>query len=176
MTDFETLNSPILISRKIRVTEKFFNLHTVYFQGYIGDESGTRNLLYKEWASFTMLFKFQPLDAVRDYFGVKVALYFAWLGFYTNLLIIPSIVGLLCFIYGIFHMRNHIPSDEICSSEEEMCPACDFFCDYWKLKETCLHSKILSMFDNGSTVVFAVFMSIWGKSSTVHYAPETFKM
>ena len=27
-------------------------------------------------------------------------------------------------------MRNHIPSDEICSSEEEMCPACDFFCDY----------------------------------------------
>ena len=66
-------------------------------------------------------------------------------------------------------MRNHIPSDEICSSEEEMCPACDFFCDYWKLKETCLHSKILSMFDNGSTVVFAVFMSIWGKSSTLRF-------
>ena len=104
------------------------------------------------------------LDAVRDYFGVKVALYFAWLGFYTNLLIIPSIVGLLCFLYGITTMNTHIPSQEICTSDEsiKMCPACDYFCDYWELKETCLHSKILSLFDNGSTVFFAVFMSFWG--------------
>ena len=32
-------------------------------------------------------------DAVRDYFGVKIGLYFAWLGFYTFMLIPPSIVG-----------------------------------------------------------------------------------
>ena len=31
------------------------------------------------------MFKFQPIDAVRDYYGVKVALYFAWLGFYTSM-------------------------------------------------------------------------------------------
>jgi hypothetical protein len=33
------------------------------------------------------------LDAIRDYFGVKIGLYFAWLGFYTFMLILPSIVG-----------------------------------------------------------------------------------
>ena len=143
-----------------------------HFQGYIGDGIGLRHKLYQEWASFTKVLKFQPLDSVRDYFGVKVALYFAWLGFYTNLLIVPSIVGLFCFIYGISYMNTHIPSQEICSSNDSMCPLCDvekgeqnsnYMCKYWKLKETCLHSQILSLFDNGSTVFFAVFMSIWGE-------------
>ena len=41
--------------------------------------------LFTEWASFRKTFKFQPIDAVRDYYGVKVALYFAWLGFYTSM-------------------------------------------------------------------------------------------
>lgn len=109
------------------------------------------------------MFKFQPLDAVRDYFGVKVALYFAWLGFYTNMLIFPAIVGLLCFVYGLINYGDYAPSIEICESGHStfMCPVCDHFCDYWKLNETCLHSKILNLFDNGSTVFFAVFTSIW---------------
>jgi anoctamin-1 len=68
-----------------------------------------RGTLIKEWASFRKLFKFQPLDAVRDYFGVKVALYFAWLGFYTNLLIFPSIVGIFTFTYGLIGWGTNIP-------------------------------------------------------------------
>jgi hypothetical protein len=68
-----------------------------------------RQRLYSEWASFTKMLKFQPLDAVRDYYGVKIGLYFAWLGFYTNLLILPSIVGVLVFLYGIISMGNDVP-------------------------------------------------------------------
>lgn len=118
-----------------------------------------RDALFCEWAAFRKLLNFQPLDAVRDYFGVKVALYFAWLGFYTNMLVVPSIVGVICFLYGFIY--SYPPSAEICNSDELMCPACDHFCNYWELKETCLHSKILSLFDNGATVFFAVFMSFW---------------
>jgi hypothetical protein len=40
----------------------------------------------------------QPLDDIKDYFGEKVGLYFAWLGHYTTWLIFPSIVGVLLFI------------------------------------------------------------------------------
>ena len=29
------------------------------------------------------------------------------------------------------------------------------------LKETCLHSKIMYLFDNDTTVIFAIFMSFW---------------
>ena len=57
---------------------------------------------------------------------MKVALYFAWLGFYTNLLIVPSCVGVICFIYGLLSLSSHIPSQEICKNETTtMCPACD---------------------------------------------------
>ena len=48
------------------------------------------------------------MDAIRDYYGVKIALYFAWLGFYTNLLIVPSLVGLCTVLYGYFTLDNDI--------------------------------------------------------------------
>ena len=55
---------------------------------------------------------------MRDYYGVKIALYFAWLGFYTNLLIPPSIVGALVFVYGLASRTQDIPRSEIGSLED----------------------------------------------------------
>ena len=37
----------------------------------------------------------QPLDQVRGYFGSHLAWYFAWMGFYTDALSVPSVVGLV---------------------------------------------------------------------------------
>ncbi|CAG9798588.1 unnamed protein product [Chironomus riparius] len=37
----------------------------------------------------------QPLDDIASYFGVKVALYFAWLGHYTCALCVPACLGAL---------------------------------------------------------------------------------
>ena len=54
-------------------------------QGTLKTPGRMRYNLFTEWASFRKTFKFQPIDAVRDYYGVKVALYFAWLGFYTSM-------------------------------------------------------------------------------------------
>ena len=45
----------------------------------------------------------------RKYFGEKIALYFAWLGIYTTMLIPASIFGILAFIYGLATMPNSIP-------------------------------------------------------------------
>ncbi|KAM3185136.1 hypothetical protein ACTXT7_006979 [Hymenolepis weldensis] len=41
----------------------------------------------------------QPLDAVAEYFGVKIALYFAWLGHYTTSLLAPAIFGLFAWFF-----------------------------------------------------------------------------
>jgi len=34
-------------------------------------------------------------DDICDYFGVKIAMYFAYLGHYTGLLTIPSVLGII---------------------------------------------------------------------------------
>lgn len=38
------------------------------------------------------------LDDICDYFGVKISMYFAWLGFYTNSMLYPAVIGFLLWI------------------------------------------------------------------------------
>ncbi|KAF0030986.1 hypothetical protein F2P81_017717 [Scophthalmus maximus] len=39
-----------------------------------------RQILYAYWAKWSCWTRYQPLDHIREYFGEKIALYFAWLG------------------------------------------------------------------------------------------------
>ncbi|XP_011343557.1 anoctamin-4 isoform X2 [Ooceraea biroi] len=126
-----------------------------------------RHLLYLIWARPSQFYKKQPLWLIRRYFGEKVALYFAWLGFYTKSLYPPAVVGLLCFIYGLGSMdgEDNVPSKEICDPDLAgnitLCPLCDKACTYQKLGDSCLFSKLTYLFDNPATVFFAIFMSFW---------------
>lgn len=61
-------------------------------------------------------------------------------------------------------MSSNQLAREACDPSAEnviMCPQCDKTCDYWRLSETCLVSKITSLFDNPATLAFAIFMSFW---------------
>ncbi|XP_054714021.1 anoctamin-8-like [Uloborus diversus] len=58
------------------------------------------NKLKRTWMQAFL--KHQPLNDICDYFGVKIAIYFAWLGHYTKALTVPAFFGLfmwLCY-YG----------------------------------------------------------------------------
>ncbi|XP_036672677.3 anoctamin-1 isoform X1 [Drosophila suzukii] len=127
-------------------------------------ETGTmRALLYKHWASVPKWYRYQPLDDIKEYFGVKIGLYFAWLGYYTYMLLLASIVGVICFLYSWFSLKNYVPVKDICQNANTnitMCPLCDW-CNFWDLKETCNYAKVTYLIDNPSTVFFAVFMSFW---------------
>lgn len=128
-----------------------------------------RHLLSYEWASISKWYRYQPVDYIKDYFGVKIGLYFAWLGYYTYMLMLASIFGICCFLYSFFTMDQDKPSQDICSGDLDikMCPLCDW-CGYWDLKRTCFHVRVTYLFNNWTTVIFAVFMSFWGKlTSTV---------
>ncbi|XP_054997772.1 anoctamin-5 isoform X4 [Sorex araneus] len=124
-----------------------------------------RYLLCKNWAQFTNFYKEQPLNLIKDYYGEKVGIYFVFLGYYTKMLIFAAIVGFLFFVYGLFSVNQNATSNEICDPDIGgqiiMCPLCDFLCEYWRLNSTCLSSKLSHLFDNESTVFFAMFMSIW---------------
>jgi anoctamin-7 len=39
-----------------------------------------RQVLFEYWARWGKWYKYQPLDHIREYFGEKIAIYFAWLG------------------------------------------------------------------------------------------------
>lgn len=87
--------------------------------------------MYRQWGTASAWCRQQPLPLVRDYFGDKVGLYFAWLGFYTNSLVAPALVGFLCFFYGVFSIDSpeNIVSHEICNASLAanlmMCPVCN---------------------------------------------------
>ncbi len=44
----------------------------------------------------------------RTYYGEKIGLYFAWLGFYTWMLVPASVVGLGVFIYSVATINDNI--------------------------------------------------------------------
>lgn len=127
-----------------------------------------RRLLYLEWAQFKKWYKTQPLHVIRRYFGDKMAMYFAWLGFYTQMLIPASLFGIFTFTCGVFIMFSDFnqPSEEICSNTSDtssiiMCPLCDRLCDFWKLGDSCANAYITFLFDNPATVFFSIAMSFW---------------
>uniref|UniRef100_A0A0L8I572 Anoctamin n=1 Tax=Octopus bimaculoides TaxID=37653 RepID=A0A0L8I572_OCTBM len=132
---------------------------------YATGPRNARHLLYEMWARPKMWYKQQPLDAIRSYFGEKIGIYFAWLAFYTQMLIPAGIVGVVVFIYGLATMMDDIPSLDICSFDKSgnltMCPLCDELCRYWKLETVCYYARTSYLIDNPSTVFFAAFMSVW---------------
>lgn len=146
----------------------------------------------------------------RKYFGEQIGFYFAWLGVYTQLLIPPSVLGIIVFLYGIFTVDTNVPryacafswkcikslwkwqyiihihvamllllffSQETCDDHLNitMCPLCDGVCDYWRLSTVCSLARASYLFDNGATVLFAIFMSLWGKWGILMHSDKWLK-
>ncbi|XP_059959621.1 anoctamin-9 [Mesoplodon densirostris] len=118
--------------------------------------------LKKKWARWRNMFQTQPIGDIRNYFGEKVALYFAWLGWYTYMLVPAAVVGLIIFLSGFAHFEASQISREICEAHDVyMCPRGDHNPRYQRLSETCAFAKLTHLFDNEGTVLFAMFMALW---------------
>ncbi|KAK3099640.1 hypothetical protein FSP39_007371 [Pinctada imbricata] len=98
-------------------------------------EDDPRLQLDKTWTKY---FMFQPLWRIRNYFGEKVAMYFAWSGHLIQSLFLPMVAGFAIFIYGL------VKRIEFCIF-------------YFSLLDT-----IRQSFDNDVTPFFAMAICIWG--------------
>ena len=114
----------------------------------------------------------------------QIGLYFAWLGFYNQLLIMPAVFGFLVFLYGALTVMNwdinyaglvmdksslfylFCFSGEVCNKTSEIAkrPICPEFPEYGPIRpmhESCHLYNVAYLFDNDLTVIFALFMSLW---------------
>ncbi|NXM48829.1 ANO9 protein, partial [Gymnorhina tibicen] len=138
---------------KKKVFEAAFPLH---------NEEDIREILKDKCARWRAIFKKQPIKEIRRYFGEKVALYFAWLGWYTYLLVFAALAGLVTVVAGTTVFSSSQVSKEICDANTTfMCPLCDQNCSFWVLSDTCTYAKVTHMIDNEATVAFAMFMAVW---------------
>uniref|UniRef100_A0A8C3SPD3 Anoctamin n=1 Tax=Chelydra serpentina TaxID=8475 RepID=A0A8C3SPD3_CHESE len=145
-----------------RVYAAAFPLHETP-ESEVPDEAlNPRQVLYRFWAQWGCWYRYQPLDHIREYFGEKIAIYFAWLGFYTAWLLPAAAVGTVVFLAGLVAMGTNTPAQEICESGGQflMCPLCDT-CETWNISEICPMAKVGYLFDHPGTVFFSVFMSFW---------------
>ncbi|GAB1602219.1 anoctamin-7-like [Argonauta hians] len=155
-----------------KVISAAFPLHDGPYQlppkPYNPEDLNMRQILYKYWARWGCWYKYQPLDHIRSYFGERIAIYFAWLGFYTGWLLPAAVVGLLVFLSGAFNVTSNPISKQICDSGKEfkMCPVCDerIGCEFYYLSDVCIYTKLAYMFDHPGTVFYALFVSFWAIS------------
>lgn len=75
-------------------------------------ESGepTVDQLFDKWNRLCKLPWDQPIDEIRDYFGEKIALYFAFLGHYTMWLSVAAAIGFAVFIHQLARIRENTGS------------------------------------------------------------------
>ncbi|XP_059494560.1 anoctamin-8 isoform X2 [Stegostoma tigrinum] len=67
------------------------------------------NRLVKSWVQAVC--ESQPIDEICEYFGVKIAMYFSWLGYYTWCMIYPAVIG---FGLWMFTESDQTSRDVIC--------------------------------------------------------------
>jgi anoctamin-10/anoctamin-7 len=104
----------------------FFPLH----------EDAEKNILSRKWIVVYALPGSQPFGRIKDYFGEKIALYFAWLGHYTSMLGLSGLVGLATFILARIAGTNDtkfMPAFGLF-----MCLWSSCFGEFWKRKNNTL--------------------------------------
>ncbi|XP_065667826.1 anoctamin-3 isoform X3 [Hydra vulgaris] len=98
----------------------------------------SRKELNDTWLKF---YKFQPLWKIRDYYGEKIAFYFAWLGVLITSLWIPALLGIAVFLYGII---------TLCLKSKQ------------NLNLKYFQVLLPQALDNEATPYFAVIICLWG--------------
>ncbi|XP_065169332.1 anoctamin-5-like isoform X2 [Atheta coriaria] len=124
-----------------------------------------RQLLHKYWANIMVFFKHQPIPLIFKYFGPEVAFYFAFVDFYTKMLVVPAILGVLLLIFNAIS-RDYFDTarvTDICESKQNLCTLCFHKrnCKFAPIKSYCIGAYVLPIFDNIGGGIFAVFMGFW---------------
>lgn len=102
------------------------------------------NSLKQKWATLCKICSPQPFKKLRNYFGERVSLYFAWINFYCNAMMFPAVVGLAVFLYKYFEdftEKNDVERGLAVSFSLFLALWATFFDQLWIRKEKILAWK-----------------------------------
>ncbi|XP_026322700.1 anoctamin-7-like isoform X2 [Hyposmocoma kahamanoa] len=121
-----------------------------------------RQILYYNWAGYRNLLTFQPLSVIYEYYGPKLAMYFAYYQFYMTMLIVCMPITPFFLLPLVWRTINSLVTREVsnmyCKADslefKRLCPTCMDFnaCPIRNLSEYCevhkfvrLTQKIMTM-------------------------------
>ncbi|XP_049816962.1 anoctamin-1-like [Aethina tumida] len=155
-----------LISK--RVIQKAYPLHDGPVQDLDLDDKylNDRSLLAKYWASFRYFYKEQPLDIIKKYYGLPTAFYFAWMGFYVQMLIPISIMSAVSLLMCL--KRWYDKADDYIKECEQLdykiCRFCvpeDNTCITTNIKSHCFLMSVALVVDDKESMIYSVLVSFW---------------
>ncbi|EFA05509.2 Anoctamin-3-like Protein [Tribolium castaneum] len=121
-------------------------------EGFLTD----RQLLFQYWTNVKYLFKDQPVHLIEKYYGPKIAFYFALVNFYTRMLVVPTVIGVITLVTGIALLfKERFIEDEVCNSKVTICSD-------QSLQTACNVMKLAYIIDNPVTIIYVILCSFWG--------------
>ncbi|XP_013166639.1 PREDICTED: anoctamin-9-like [Papilio xuthus] len=133
-----------------------------------------RQILFYNWAGVTNIFTRQPLNLVHEYFGPKVAMYFAFYGLYNLFLVIASIMSLITLYLAIYKNPTYMNvKEEFCECEHHIfCLKCGktlTYCYTLPVKNLCNIFSLNILVDHKYTPHFSAFIILWGIFMTAYW-------
>lgn len=156
-----------LLIRK-HIIQKAYPLHDGPVQDLNLDDEylNDRSLLAKYWANFRCFYKEQPLDIIKKYYGIPTAFYFAWMGFYVQMLIPVAIMSALTLLMCL--KRWYLQADDYireCKQLDfEICRYCkpeDNRCVTSNIKSHCFFMSLSLAFDEKENMLYSILVSFW---------------
>ncbi|XP_033742863.1 anoctamin-4-like isoform X2 [Pecten maximus] len=124
-------------------------------------EDDPREGLDQRWTS---LYKYQPLMKIRNYFGEKIAFYFAWCGLLITSLWVPMLLGFAIFLYGLYLSitGKSTTSPKYGTTMTTLAPNTTAAPEEVSSLAAMALNIIKSSFDNEVTPFFALIICVWG--------------
>ena len=106
----------------------------------------------------------QPLDRIAAYFGETIAFYFAWLEFYTQWLVVPSVIGVLLFVWQLYYGSLDVAWSPIFSLFMAIWSI--LFLEFWKRRNAELAQRWGVLHYEDEEVVRPQFIGEWKQDAS----------